>query len=202
MPSTFTCFIEDGTIVNGREFVKLCTRYFGVETKISDNTNKVDILGNVNNESNGYFKRRLKEEQEILEKLKAMTPKEIEAEYKRIYSEEMETRKQAYDRAVELDAKYSKVLGDILKWQPDEKYENLRTFAINQIRESAPDMDSYREYLNLRKTDPMEWYAEVLRDTEDNIAKYIKRVERLEMEEKNYQEWYDGLKDALDKIGQ
>ena len=201
MPSAYTCFIEDGTIVNGREFVKLCTRNFGVETKISDNTNKVDILGNANNEPNGYFKRRLKEEQEILEKLKAMTPKEIEAEYNRIYNEEMETRKQAYDQAVELDAKYSKVLGDILKWRPDEKYEELRTFAINQIRESAPDMDSYREYLNLKKVDPIEWYAEVLRDTEDNIAKYIKRVERLEKEEKNYQEWYDGLKDALDEIG-
>lgn len=202
MPSAYTCFIEDGTIVNGREFVKLCTRNFGVETKISDNANKVDILGNVNNEPNGYFKRRLKEEQEILEKLKAMTPKEIEAEYNRIYNEEMETRKQAYDQAVELDAKYSKVLGDILKWRPDEKYEDLRTFAINQIRESAPDMDFYREYLNLRKADPMEWYAEVLRDTEDNIAKYIKRIERLEKEEKNYQEWYNGLKDALDEIGQ
>lgn len=201
MPTTFTYFIEDGTIVDGKEFVKLCTRYFGVETKISDANNKVDILGNVE-EPNGYFKRRLKEEQEILEKLKAMTPKEIEAEYNRIYNEEMETRKQAYDRAMELDAKYSKVLGDILKWRPDEKYEDLRTFAINQIRESAPNMDSYKDYLNLRKADPMEWYAEVLRDTEDNIAKYIKRVERLEKEEKNYQEWYDGLKDALDEIGQ
>lgn len=201
MPNIYTCFIENGIITNGKEFVKLCTRNFGVETKIADNSNTVDIISSVN-EPNNYFKRRLEEEQKTLEKLKAMTPKEIEAEYNRIYNEEMETRKQAYDQAVELDAKYSKVLGDIIKWQPDKKYEDLRTFAINQITESAPDMNSYREYLNLRKVDPMEWYVEVLRDTEDNIVKYIKRVERLEKEEKNYQEWYDGLKDALDEIGQ
>lgn len=196
MPSAYTCFIEDGIITSGKEFVKLCTRNFGVETKIADNSNTVDIISS-GNEPNNYFKIRLADEQKTLEKLKAMAPEEINAEYNRIYAEEMETRKKAYDRAVELDAKYSKILGDILKWKPDEKYENLRRFAIDQIRESAPDMDFYREYLNLKKVSPLEWYKEVLEDTEQNIVKYIKRVERLEAHEKNYQEWYDGLNDAL-----
>jgi len=196
MPSAYTCFIENGIITNGKEFVKLCTRNFGVKATIADNSNTVDIVS-YENEPNNYFKRRLAEEQERLEKLKAMSPEEVNAEYNRIYNEEMETRKKAYDQAVELDAKYSKILGDILKWKPDEKYENLRRFAIDQIRESAPDMSFYRECLNLEKVSPLEWYKEVLEDTEQNIAKYIKRVERLEAQENDYQEWCEGLNNAL-----
>ena len=56
MPTGYTAYIEDGDITTGKEFLKLCTRAFGIAIDLKDEPLSVPTPTHF--EPNTYYKER------------------------------------------------------------------------------------------------------------------------------------------------
>ena len=134
MSTLYTAFIEDGTITNGADFLKLCTRNFGIASDIRDEP--LPILPPIHFEPDPYYeqtyKRAVEEaKQEIIEKCKS------EAESSRIY----------YEDCIENNHKYLKIKKEVLNWIPPTKeHENIKKFALEQIDTCITSEKDLRRY--------------------------------------------------------
>lgn len=198
MPYTFTNFIESGQITTAKDFLKMCTREFGVMAEFSNETGHVELPGFAYGPAIEYYRRRLEGEKELLEKYKNMTPEMISEENERLYQDELENRKIAYDHAVEIDRKYYDILSKIQKWHPDEQYLILKEHAIEQLNHARPNLKEYEDALKIEKLSDEEWLRELLVDAEKAIKRYEQKIRDEEQRCAEQSKWHQGLIESLE----
>lgn len=198
MPYTFANFIESGQITTAKDFLKMCTREFGVMAEFSNETGHVEIPGFAYGPAIEYYKRRLEGEKELLAKYENMTPEMISEENERLYRDELENRKIAYDHAVEIDRKYYDILCKIQKWHPDEQYLVLKEHAIEQLNQARPNLKEYEEALKVDKLSDEEWLRELLVDAEKAIKRYEQKIRDEEQRCAEQSKWHQGLIESLE----
>lgn len=198
MPYTFTDLIESGKITTAKDYLKLCSRNFGVFADFSEATGHVEIPGMTYGPAMEYYKRRLEGEKELLAKYEAMTPEMISEENERLYQDELENRKVAYDHAVEMDRKYYDILCKVQKWHPDEKYLPLKEYAIEQLEIERPRLKEYEEALKVQKLSDEEWLREIKVDADRAIRRYEQKIRDEEKRYSEQSEWHKGLIENLE----
>ena len=81
MPTGYTAYIEDGSITTGKEFLKLCSRAFGVAIDIKDEPLSVPTPVYV--EPSSYYKNRYTKAVAALNTALSMTYGEARKEMRR-----------------------------------------------------------------------------------------------------------------------
>ena len=198
MPYTFANYIASGEITTAKDFLKMCTREFGVMAEFSNETGHVEIPGFTYGPAIEYYKRRLEGEKELLEKYKSMTPEMISEENERLYRDELESRKIAYDHAIEINRRYYDILCKIQKWHPDEQYLVLKEHAIEQLNQARPNLKEYEEALKIEKLPDEEWLRELLVDAERAIKRYEQKILDEEQRCAEQSKWHQGLIESLE----
>ena len=132
MPTGYTVEIEDGKITTGKDFLKLCTRAFGIAMDLRDEPLSVPTPTKF--EPKTYYKDRLEEAKVKLEKCRKMSFEEAKAKMVKSYEDRVKMYKSIAERYIENNKKYAKVRAEVEAWNPPTlEHYNLKKFALEQI---------------------------------------------------------------------
>lgn len=184
MPTGYTCFIEEGDINTGRDFILLCTRAFGVAMEIRDEPLSVPTP-KVFEPNIKYYTENL--EKAIAEKarLTEMTKEEWHTECVKNKEKRIQDAKEQYEQAIDLDKKYLKVKHEVEEWNAPDNCKEIKKFALEQIQISRPNLNHYLEWIEIAEREDsdedeyktwMESYERDIAYAQEHIAEEIKRA--------------------------
>lgn len=192
MPTGYTAYIEDGEITTGKDFLKLCTRAFGVAVNLKDEPLSVPTPEFI--EPDHYYEDKYNEALEKLKSFVNMSTEDIKKEMKEKHDKEIEYYKKYVDKANSRNKKYEKVRKEVEDWNPPTaEHVNLKNFALKQIdmcMESQTTIDSYVHRIKKEFDDSDEAVEEYIKTTTDNLRGNVDW--RLE-------EWIEALKSVKEK---
>lgn len=152
MPTGYTCFIENGKVRTAKQFLHLCLRAFGVcinmrddGLKLTDDYSK-DLLKGFQ-EDIDYHQRRLTEAEKKLSEIKSISEEELCKKYIKETKERIKDLQKGQTDEFNKYGDYLRIREDINKWDCDPKFQNVKDFALEQIRISIPNGSYYEEEL-------------------------------------------------------
>lgn len=192
MPTGYTAFIEDGEIKTGKDFLKLCTRAFGVAIDLKDEPLSVPTPTHF--EPDTYYKKRYDEALEELDKANNLTFDEAKNQMKIEYERRISGYKDFIEKASIINEKYAKVRKEIEEWNPPtESHQGIKQFALEQIDMCIVKQEYIDEYLEKSK--------ETFDDSDEPVKKYI--IDNIQFHTKDldmaYKKWMAELKRTEDK---
>lgn len=164
MPTGYTAGIEDGTITTGKDFLKLCTRAFGIAMDLRDKPLSVPTPTKF--EPDTYYRDRIEKEKAALENAKNMSFEDAKAKMAKSYEDRIKMYNSIAERYIENNKKYAKVRAEVEAWNPPTKeHYNLKKFALEQIDMCIEKQEWIDEYLQKSN--------EKLDDSDEAVKKFI-----------------------------
>ena len=128
----YTAQIENGNITTGKDFLKLCTRAFGIAMDMREKPLSVPTPTQF--EPDPYYKQKYDKAVEVRNKWKQMTFDEAKQKIIEKYNTEITQAKKSLENYKLEDEKYKKVRNEIVKWNPPtDEHKALKNFALEQI---------------------------------------------------------------------
>ena len=205
MPTGYTAYIKDGKITSGKEFLKLCTRAFGIAVHLKDES--LDVPTPNHFEPHPYYEKAYKDSLVSREKAYSMTLEEVKEDIISKYNDNKGRAEKILEKYKDEDKKYLKVREEVEKWiPPTSEHENLKKFCLEQIDMSLNTSlyEWYEKDINKEldtSDDTIKKYIDILRDNADEKLKraYKNWQEELRrVEEKNL--WMKQFLDSLENI--
>lgn len=212
MSTGYTCKIEDGTITNGKDFIKLCLNAFGILVHNKDNRPTMEYQNFAD-----IYKRDLENAKSRAEKAKQQLAF-IEQFYKEnkeackeslklSLTDELERECRHLNELIELNDRYDAVQTDIEKWEPSLQYEKIKEFCLNQISMSRCPVHWCEERIQILKErlDNIDTYVEEDYNTKvefckDSIRRANKDILEISKRIEKYQAYYDGIIQEIDSL--
>ena len=180
MLTDYTAFIENGTITNGADFLKLCTRNFGIASDLRDEPLSVPTPTYF--EVDLYYKQQYEKAVRGYNEIQLRTSEEAKQDIIEAY------------KCVENNKKYLKIKEEILKWiPPTADHEEIKKFALDQIDYcivSDRDLQSYKRSADMDNAGLFWTDEEVQNYLEENKQDFKDSVENA------YKRWQEAIKDA------
>jgi hypothetical protein len=203
MPTGYTSYIKDGKITSGKEFLKLCTRAFGIAVDLKDES--LDVPTPNHFEPDPYYEKAYKDSLVSRERAYSMTFEEVKEDIISKYNDNKGRAAKILEEYKDEDKKYLKVREEVEKWiPPTPEHENLKKFCLEQIDMSLNtglyewcEKDINKELDT--SDDTIKKYINILRDNADEKLKrtYKKyQAELKRVEEKNL--WMKQFLDSLE----
>lgn len=198
MPTGYTAPVQDGRVTNARDYLMDIARGFGGFIHQRDDPHAPLKLPEV--EDSDHVDA-LREAQEELAELRAMTPDEVA---KAIDDE----REKAIARKAEREEtariqreRYGAMIEQVEAWQPPTPdHEGVKEFALKQLAESIEFDCRVSDYYDVPATTPQKWLAERIARAERDIEYHTNGVndarERGEKRRKWCQDFFDSLPEA------
>jgi len=175
MPTGYTCKVQDGEITNLRDFALVCARAFGALIEMRDAPMDAPIPEKI--EPSDYHKKELEEAQKRLVWLSDLNPEQMEHEAQLSYEKEEEEYREYLKKIALGRSRYEKMIAQVCDWQPPEELGKLKSFMLDQLREST-DFDCTVLTKTIKRMTGVEWFSKQL----EKIQWYI------EYHAKNYAE--------------
>lgn len=192
MLTDYTAFIENGTITNGADFLKLCTRNFGIALDLRDEPLSVPTPTHF--EVDLYYKQQYEKAVRGYNEIQLRTSEEAKQDIIEVYKRKAESYRRYYKRCVENNKKYLKIKEEILKWiPPTADHEEIKKFALDQIDYcivSDRDLQSYKRSADMDNAGLFWTDEEVQNYLEENKQDFKDSVENA------YKRWQEAIKDA------
>ena len=164
MPTGYTAYIEDGDITTGKEFLKLCTRAFGIAIDLKDEPLSVPTPTHF--EPDTYYKERYEKALEDFNEANNLTFDNAKIQMKAAYEKRISDYKSFAEKESLMNEKYAKVRKEVEEWiPPTEEHQSLKKFALEQIDMCITKQEYIDEYLEKSK--------EVFDDSNEAVEKYI-----------------------------
>lgn len=176
MPTGYTCFIEDGRITTGKEFLKKCIRAFGC--CINQREESLDAPLETKIKGDDYYEEAYDKAVEKYEKLKKMTLEEMITNARRDRVNQIEEREKYLDGQEKLRNKYMSIRNEVEQWNPPTaEHQGIKAFALEQIDISMPsEEDLIRIQEDIARNRNME-DSSVIKDVIALIEGSIKDIE-------------------------
>lgn len=191
MPTGYTAYIKNGKITSGKEFLKLCTRAFGVAVDLKEES--LDVPTPNHFEPHPYYEKAYKNALVSREKAYNMTLEKVKEDIISKYDDNKIRAEKILKNYKDEDEKYLKVREEVEKWvPPTPEHENLKKFCLEQIDRSL-------------NTSLYEWYEEdinmELDTSDDTVIKYIDILKDNANKElkRTYENWQAELKRVEEK---
>ena len=192
MLTDYTAFIENGTITNGADFLKLCTRNFGIASDLRDEPLSVPTPTHF--EVDLYYKQQYEKAVRGYNEIQLRTSEEAKQDIIEAYKRKAESYRRYYKRCVENNKKYLKIKEEILKWiPPTADHEEIKKFALDQIDYcivSDRDLQRYKRSADMDNAG-LFW-------TDEEVQEYLDDKKQYEKDnvKSAYQRWQEAIKDA------
>lgn len=138
----YTSFIHEGKTTTATEFLKLCCRAMGVFYYMREEPLSPDIPKSIPLDLRSE-RRELKKDKEALEAAKKLT----DEEWADKLAAKIVNEKKSLTGYIKEDDEYTTRLktikAEIEKWKCDEKYDTLKSFAIEQINMCLPSESNW-----------------------------------------------------------
>lgn len=192
MTTGYTSYINDGKITNGADFLKLCTRNFGVAIELKDED--LSVPTPIHFEPDPYYKEQYEKAVKKRNKYRKMTLDEAREEFIDQSIENINSTKSHLKNLIGENDKYRAIKNEIMQWiPPTSDHEKLKEYAINQLDISMNSADTIKYYKE--ESDKM------IDDNEKAVTEYLDR--KREMTEGNvirsYKKWQENIKETEKK---
>ncbi|MBC6695274.1 hypothetical protein H9L25_00585 [Terrisporobacter mayombei] len=196
MPTGYTCKVQDGSVVELKDYILNCARQFGALVHMREDGKNAEIRYR---EVSDYHLNELNKAYARLEEIKKMTDKEIQRKIDQNYEENIKSIDRMLKNKEDSKKKYLAMIEKVNEWiPPTENHENLKEFAIKQLQDSIKwDCDCTYLKQEIRKETVSEYREGMikycLRDIEYHSSSYKKELEAAEEGNK----WIDDLINSL-----
>jgi len=173
MPTGYTAMIEDDDCTDAREYVKKCSRAFGLFIHQRDDSLSADPTYPEVEDS--YYVSALDRARVKLATVNAWDEEDILDAHAEYLSDAEASNARSVAKANRINGNYEKILADLAKWEPlDETSQNIKKFAIDQINMCYPD----KAYIIHPETDVDKWYKAQIDYAMDNVNYYLNQLEK------------------------
>lgn len=188
MPTGYTAHIEDGEITNGKEFLRLCTRAFGIAIDVKDEPLSTHTPSSF--EPSPFYKESYDRALKKLEEVNKMTFEEAKIQMRADYEKRISDYKRYVEQSIFQNEKYSKLRKEVEEWiPPTEEHEGIKKFALEQIDMSMTKQKYIDEYLELSK--------EEFNDSDEAVKKYISDI--IDYHQRNMERSYKSWQEELER---
>ena len=192
MPTGYTAHIEYGEITTGKEFLKLCTRAFGIAIDVKDEPLSTPTPSSF--EPSPFYKESYDRALKKLEEVNKMTFDEAKIQMRADYEKRISTYKHYVERETAMNEKYAKVRKEVEEWiPPTEEHEGLKKFALEQIDMCVTKQEYIDEYLEKSKEEFDDGDEAVQNYINDIVDYYQRDIER------SYKSWQEELERTRSK---
>ena len=192
MPTGYTAHIEDGEITTGKEFLRLCTRAFGIAIDVKDEPLSTPTPSSF--EPSPFYKESYDRALNKLEELNKMTFEEAKIQMRADYEKRISDYKAYAERETAMNKKYAKVRKEVEEWiPPTEEHEGIKKFALEQIDMSMTKQKYIDGYLEKTKEEFDDSDEAVQNYINDIIDYYQRDIER------SYKSWQEELERTRSK---
>lgn len=192
MPTGYTAYIEDGEITTGKEFLRLCTRAFGVAIDVKDEPLSTPTPSSF--EPSPFYKASYNRALKKLEEVNKMTFDEAKIQMRADYEKRISDYKAYAEQETAMNEKYAKVRKEVEEWiPPTEEHEGLKKFALEQIDMCVTKQEYIDEYLEKSKEEFDDSDEAVQNYINDIIDYYQRDIER------SYKSWQEELERTRSK---
>lgn len=153
MPTGYTQMIIDGKVKSPQDFLHLCLRNFGVCVCMRDEEFKVEedytpkIL-EFTQQSIDYHKNALKSAEEHLKKIQQLTEDQLYQKYVEEKSKSKKYNEEALQENQRINTIFDRFTEKIRNWECSPEYENIKNFALDQLKISKEDEDYHQKKLD------------------------------------------------------
>ena len=192
MPTGYTAHIEDGEITTGKEFLRLCTRAFGIAIDVKDEPLSTPTPSSF--EPSLFYKESYDRALKKLEEVNKMTFDEAKIQMRADYEKRISDYKAYAERETAMNEKYAKVRKEVEEWiPPTEEHKGLKKFALEQIDMCVTKQEYIDEYLEKSKKE-FDGSDEAVQNYINDIVDYYQRdIER------SYKSWQEELERTRSK---
>lgn len=197
MPSGYTKFIEDGTVTTAEDFLKLCSRQFGVYNEYPDEPLSPEIPTQI--EKNPLFEANITKAKEALDEVIHETDWETKlSDYASSLESDYAEAKEKYDNLV---SAYKSIRSGISKWEPADTYKPIKAFALSQIDLSLNSLVN-PEYMNIELEKVKKYSADFYKDkmlmeSSEKLTDEIQRSQTEDIRIEKRQKYLEGFLEAL-----
>lgn len=192
MPTGYTSYINDGKITNGADFLKLCTRAFGVAIELEDED--LSVPTPIHFEPDPYYKEQYEKAVKKRNKYRKMTLDEARKEFIDQSIENINSTKSHLKNLIGENDKYRAIRNEIMQWiPPTSDHEKLKEYAINQLDISMNSADTIKYYKE--ESDKM------IDDNKKAVTEYLDRKRKMTEENvvRSYKKWQENIKETEEK---
>ena len=152
MPTGYTQMIIDEKVKTPKEFLHLCLRNFGICVCMRDEEFKVEEdytpkIMEFYQHGVDYHKKNLQSAEERLKQIQQLTDDELYQKFLANMMEKKEYNEEVIKRETALNAKFDQFSEAIKNWECSPEYNNIKEFALDQLKISKENMDYYEEEL-------------------------------------------------------
>ena len=206
MPTGYTAYILDDEVTTGKDFLKLCTRAFGVA--INQRDEPLNVSTNERQEMNNHYRNRMNEAITNLKNIFEMDYDQMTFTMTQEHYEKAKRAKETVRRLEDENIKLIKVKDEVKKWQPpSEEHKDLKKFALEQIDMSMNSdglVDAYikdmNKVLDTSQEAVLKWYDEKLEDAMDELNNaykwYKEEYKRVDSRNQWMKDFLDSLNDS------
>lgn len=200
MPTGYTHFIEDGEAKTPKDFLKVCLRNFGVMMAYRDDKLSIELPESLPEDH--YAEGKLIELKKELDDLLNKDNSYWDEKRKNYLVKLQQNIKAADTEYKNLLDKYTKFKEAIENWQCDPKYENIKNFALDQLKISWPSEPTFskKAYEEFNAMSVLEFKQFNIAQTNKDISYYTERFENEQKRNKEQAEFFEGFKKELEKI--
>lgn len=132
MPTGYTCYIEEGEITTGKEFLKLCTRAFGIAMGIKEEP--LSTPTPLEFSPSDYCAKRVTNAKQNVEYWENISFDEARKILVKNQRDDILSSRRLLARYIETNEKYNKVRKEVLSWTPPTaEHSGIQKFALEQI---------------------------------------------------------------------
>lgn len=200
MPTGYTAFIEDGTVTTSKDFLKLCSRAFGVYKNYPDEPLSPDIPT--------VLVKDPKYEQNVADAKAALDEAIHETDWETKLSAYVDEKKTDYEdyktKYDELRTTYRTIRAGIQNWDSQDLFKPLKEFALNQIDISVNSLTKpefyLREYDYAKSLTADQYKDRTLKQRSETLADAIKWNQKADSDLTARQRYLDKLLEFLQDL--
>jgi hypothetical protein len=199
MPTGYTADIEKGQ--SFEDFVLKCARAFGALLHQRDEPSSEKPRLRTESEDS-YYTKALKEANEEVAKLEAMSTEERMDHGAGLRQEALDRQQEFFNKKVVLRQKYMDMLAKVEAWfPPTPSHTELKSFMISQIRQSI-DFDCNTKYdmeeiTRLTAVKPYAEYEKALTGARNRVDRYTVELEKQKTSNTEANQWILDLYTSL-----
>ena len=213
MPTGYTSFIENGKVRTAKQFLHLCLRAFGVCINMRDDSLEVkddytkDLLKGFQQDID-YHKKRLKIAEKKLSEIKNISEEELCEKYIKETKERIKDLQMGQTDEFNKYGDYLRIKESINNWNCNPEFQNVKDFALEQIRISIPSGSYYEEQLakigeptkegfQQRKD---EYLQKLIDDAQWDVNYHKEELEKVIKRRDDNLKFYNEFKEELNKL--
>jgi hypothetical protein len=200
MPTGYTADVQSGKVTDFQTFALQCVRAFGALVMMRDAPSDAPIPEEF--KPSDYSAKALQDATSELERLRLMTPSDVERAAAAAYDEALTRWAARRKERVQVRQRYEAMIAQVQAWDPpSQDHVEMKSFMLKQLRDSI-DFDCSSDYDDRPvKRDSKKWHAQESKRLRESIAYHVKSHAEEVERTRGRNVWVRQLRESLKSYG-